>query len=745
MTATTRPTDVEKLQRMHWLVVADSLNVIFVFFTFAGPVFLLYLAELSLNNAQIGVLLSLVPFCGIVAPFIAPAVARFGYKRVYLIFWSARKFVMMLMLLTPWVVERYGAAVTFYWVAGIIFFFAMCRSIAEVGGYPWRQEAIPNTIRGKYTAVSGIVTTMTGMITITIGSYVVDSGEGLTRFMILIALGIGAGLLSIFAYAMVPGGAAVDPADEPDEGHLRGMGEALRDRDFMFFLGTLGLITMGVAAFQFIPLFMSTYVGLSDGNVVLLSVGTHAGSLLSSYLWGWTADRYGSRPVMQSSIYLMLTLPLAWFLMPRFSPFSMPMAVMIAFVVGVASLAWQISWFRYLFVSAIPQERRTAYTAVYYAWLGLVSGLGPLLAGFVLDAGAGLDSLSLAQIDSYTPLFGLTLVLLLVGAGAVTQLKKEAAPAFRTFVGMFMRGNPIRALESVALYNFARSETQRVSTTARLGDAQSALSTNELLEALQDPSFNVRYEAINSLGRTPTEPRVVDALLNVLTGPESELSIAATRALANLGDPQAIPVLRRTLHSGYPLLEANSARALANLGDTESVPVFLAKLREEPNRRLRIAYASALGKLGDTNAIPELFTLMRQAHTDTSRGEFGLALARLAGDERYYIQNWRRLRAGRATAIAQAVLALKRLVRSPQAEQVHPLLDQCSRQFGANENKAGITTLIDVLALVEAMSISKAQAAILAACRQNLAEYGDSRLEFILLSLHTMHTALRRR
>ena len=132
-------------------------------------------------------------------------------------------------------------------------------------------------------------------------------------------------------------------------------------------------------------------------------------------------------------------------------------------------------------------------------------------------------------------------------------------------------------------YNFSGDEMTRVVATEQMGDAHSLLSSNELIEALGDPSFNVRQEAIHSIGRMPARNELVDALIEVLEDPESELNISVARALGRLGNPRAIPALRRTLSSGYRPLEANSARSLAALGDTESIAQFLAKLEQEPN------------------------------------------------------------------------------------------------------------------------------------------------------------------
>ena len=54
-------TDVDKIRRLPWLVAGDVLNISFVLLTFSGPVFVLFLDELGLGNAQIGLMLNTSP------------------------------------------------------------------------------------------------------------------------------------------------------------------------------------------------------------------------------------------------------------------------------------------------------------------------------------------------------------------------------------------------------------------------------------------------------------------------------------------------------------------------------------------------------------------------------------------------------------------------------------------------------------------------------------------------------------
>ena len=630
-------TDAEKRRALPWLLTAETLSMSFVMLTFGGSVFILFLDELQLGTQQIGFLLSLIPFCGLVAPLVAPLVGRFGHKRIYVTFWGIRKFVFALILFTPAILERYGAERAFWWVSGIIFTFALCRSIAETGGFQWKKEIIPNAIRGQYSALNSMTTTVSSIIVVAVAGYVIENGTGLGRFMQLMSVGLVIGLISVAVFSRVPPEQAAERHDTGRE-YLRGIGSAFRDVNYRRFLLILGLTTFASSASNsFIPLFMKREIGLTDGVVVLLSIGTHLGALLTSYLWGWTADRYGSKPVMQASLVLLLLPPINWLLLPAHSPASAPLAMVASFLLGVANLAWQISWTRYLYVNAIPEDNKAAYMGLYYAWFGIVSGLGPLLGGRFLQwaENAGMAS-------PYSLLFGLSLLLLGAGAAVSRRLQVREATTFWQLANLFMHGNPVKALRFLIQFNWAGDELAMMHATERLGEAHNLLTSQELIAALGDPAFNVRYEAIHAIARLPAEPELTRALLEVMATGETELSIAAARALGKMGDPSAVPALRQTLATASSrMLAANSGRALGLLGDVESIPALLERLEQEANPHLQGAYASALGRLQATAALEPIWRVLDSTAEPTLRAELALALARMVGDERYFLQQWR--------------------------------------------------------------------------------------------------------
>ncbi|MCB0029342.1 MAG: hypothetical protein KDE28_15610, partial [Anaerolineales bacterium] len=102
------PTNAEKIRLLPWSIASNAANTVFVHYTFFGSAFVLFLNELQLNNAQIGLLLSFFPFFGLIAIFIAPRVARYGYKRTFLTFFGTRKIITALLLFTPMLAQWGG-------------------------------------------------------------------------------------------------------------------------------------------------------------------------------------------------------------------------------------------------------------------------------------------------------------------------------------------------------------------------------------------------------------------------------------------------------------------------------------------------------------------------------------------------------------------------------------------------------------------------------------------------------------
>lgn len=734
------PTTAEKIRKLPWAYLSSATNTVFGQFTFFGAAFILFLSSLGLSKSGIGLLLSFFPFFGLTALFTAGAVARFGYKRTYLTFWGLRKLVAAGLLLTPWVLAQFGVAAAGTYVAAIVAAFAICRALGETGSYPWVQEYVPASVRGKYSATENLVISLSSLTAVGVAGFVLNRAANLTGFMLLIAAGVVFGVIAVWAASRLPGGGPA-PRTVGQSSALRSLARVFEKRDFRLYLFGAGLVTLALGPVGgFLPLFMSEQVGLTSSQVVWLQTGGMVGGLLTSFGWGWAADRYGGRPVMLTSLALIAGLPLLWMVMPRHSPLAFTAALGIALLQGLLGMGWGIGATRTFFVGLVPPDRKTEFMAVHYAWMGAVGGFSQLVGGQILDAASGLSGQVLIfTIDPYTVLFLGAVVLPALAGLLLRGIQTDSRVTASEFAGLFLHGNPLLAAGSLIQYNLVRDEQATVSVTARLGQTRSPLTVDELIETLADPRFNVRFEAIIALARMPGDARVIGALGDLVTSGDPALSVEAAWALGRIGDVRAVPALRAGLASTYRSVQAHSVRALGTLQDEESAPKLLERFTTESDHGLRMALASALGKLRVTTAVEPILDFLQETEGQSSRLELALSVARLLGDEPHLVHLWRQTRTEAGTALAQAVEAQKKkLARTrhgKQATQTVADLNAVADAFARDDLGRGASLLGAFVAEAPLEDCTPERQAVLRACAARLAEHQAQRFEYVLLAL----------
>jgi MFS family permease len=737
-------TTAEKISRLPWSIASNATNTVFIQLTYFGSVFVLFLGALGFATTQIGFVLSLIPFSNVVALFIATIVARFGLKRTYVASLVLRSTVTLGLLLTPWVLASTQDQTTLLiFIMSVVAAFAICRAFMMTAYYPWVQEYVPPTVQGKYSATNNIFTALTGFVTVTLAGLVLEQFTGLTGYMFLFAAGVLFGYISAWAATYIPGGLPAK-AGEVAGIAFRSFVEACRDRGFIRYMFGLGFVTLAtVSLTSFTPLYLQEQVGLSTGNVVFIQTSILLGGLLSTYLWGWTADRYGSRPIMLSGAGIRTVLPVFWILIPRNDASSLYIAMGIALLQGIADMGWVIGSMRQLYVSVVPVEKRTVYMAFYTAWAGIVAGFGQLMGGKVIQVSANVSGQFLIFVlDPYTALFVLGIILPVLGILLLRTVRTDTKMSMEEFAGLFLRGNPLMAMTLLAEYRLARDEHAVVHITERLGQTRSPLTVEELLEALVDPRFNVRFEAIISIARTRQDPRLTEALIAILNGTEVALSVQAAWALGRIGDPAATEALRQSLESRYHSIQVHSIRALGTMGDQQSAPIFLERLADESDKGLQMACASALGKLQFGPATGPILQLLKTTSNEGARLELALSLARLVGDESHFTHLVRGLRSDLATATAQAVSALKKKMRKEQLDQpeLRVVMDDSADALARGHIEQGVALVVRIIQLLPADDFDETGWTILQDCSVSLTEYRSDRLEYLLLALHVMET-----
>lgn len=727
-------TTVEKMRGLPWAIAFSSTNQIFAYLTFFGPMIVLFFNLLGFTNSQIGNTLGILYITGIFSIFLVPFSARIGYKRTFLRFMSARALIVVFMLFTPYVLDRFGEHVVVWYVMAIVGMFAFFRTVTLVGWMPWSQEYVPSAMRGKYTAISSIFTNAVGFLTVVIAGWVVGDGENLNNFLYLFAASFVFAALTVWGATHVPGGAP--RPEEERKSHLRQVFVTLKDSGFLLFILGAGLITLANEPMNaFLPLYTSEHVGLGADIAIFIQAANMLGGILSSYIWGWAADRYGSKPVMLLGLGFRAVVPVLWFIIPRHTGISVWLALGISLVSGIANMGWLIGSSRMLYVSLVPSAKSGDYMAVWTTWGGITWAISQVLGGWLLDASANLSGhLWIFQFDSYIVLFAIALFVPFISFLLLRRVKEEGKDvSVGEFASLFFHGNPFMAVNAMIRFQRARDEQTTVMVTERLGQSRSPLTVEELLEALSDPRFNVRFEAIISIARREPDPRLTSALCTVLERDEPALGVVAAWALGRLGDPEALKSLRGALDAPYRSIQAHSARSLGTLQDDEIMPLLVRRLAEEDDLGLKVAFSSALGKLKAEKAVPDMLALLGEHEDRYLQLEIALALARILDEENHFIDLLRGARNDPGTAFSNAVNQTIPKYQPSLTEEQTAALVESAELFARSDMDSAVEKLLFGMDGVQVNGYNSAVDLILSECRMQLKLHKANRIDYLIL------------
>ncbi len=745
------PTNAERRKRLPlWLAsnMLDNIRVSFIF----GPVLVLFLDALKFDRSQIGVLLAIPLFFQVMAIFIVPLVERLGYKKSSIIFLGLRTVILLGLLLTPWVSQHYGSNGAFLWVTFVMLIFSISLVTGCTAVGPWSQEILPTNIRSKIIAINTFLCSIIVLLGTWFAGFWIERSEGLSGFMFLIGTGTIVGIAAIAFQAFFPGGNRIIRKSHSRE-HFINILKAFKDKDFVGLLWGIAIfifIVQGVASF--IPLYMKDIIGIDSGKVVQLTMWTTAGTIIAVYFWGWAADRFGGKPVFVSGVMFHILMPFLWYAIPRHAGnLSYYSAIVVSFIGGLLCCAYVIGIDRYLFLTIFPVDKKTSYHSVWFGWTGFFAGLGPLAVGFVLKLFHWLDETNATvlhiKINSFLPIFIAHAAMPAAAIYIIGKIKEDSETTTKEFMGQLLESVPFGlfgSLNTIMRYRWATEEQERIETIRDLGRLNSPFNADELIEALKDPSFDVRYEAIVAMASRKSNRRIVSALIDVLNGVDIELSATASWALGQIGDKEAIPSLRKQLDAPYRILRARSARALAGLDDKEIAPRLLELLRTETDHALKIAYASALGTLKYMPAIEDILKLLNEAKNETFRGELALAAAKIIGSERTYIKLYRSAQSDWSTTIYEAMMRLKKAMEKLNLNaELLELVTVCADCFAAEKPSLSDELLWPIFDALPKNYIDKNFQPVFAELSRRLEQYGTTRREYVLLAIHTCDVWLR--
>ena len=117
-----------------------------------------------------------------------------------------------------------------------------------------------------------------------------------------------------------------------------------------------------------------------------------------------------------------------------------------------------------------------------------------------------------------------------------------------------------------------------------------------LQSAFQDPDPSVRQCAALGLSRHPT-PAALPELIAALKEKDRLLARLAATALVAIGAP-SVPALIEIMESGPQIARLEAVKALAEIGDPQAIPVFFKAVKEGDSNLVEYWSEVGLEKLG---------------------------------------------------------------------------------------------------------------------------------------------------
>lgn len=638
--------DFDKIRRIPYLYAFNILTAAALLCTVTSPL-ALFAAELGVPKDRIGLIGGIMPFVQVIAVVFLPIVMAFGHRRVAGVASLTRYVFLALILAAP---LFQGAPDMVFWVLFTAMLgFSVFRTVAETAIWPWSQEYMPTFIRGKLTggiAVAYLPVALVGSVLVQLW---LDGQQGIERFFPIFAIGLALGFVAASCLFGL-GGGRPRPGSARGLEAIRAMGTPLRDGNFLLYLVSSGTQFLVYTVINlFILLFFRERLGISSGQIVLMAAFIPVGAAVGSVAAGWFVDRYGTRAIRVTLQALQVVMLIGLMFVTKDTPGAIFVVGLIFFLLGMLFQSAMAVGGIYM-LNYVPPDKKESYMTLAYMTDGIIGGGVTFLAGWLLEyLGSNTIVLSGITLGNFETLFALGIVMVVVSAITFAMLKEEGATGVRDFLGQFGRGSPLSALWSIHRYGALTSEERRRDLAYGFGKTRSALVKEELIAALSDPSFDVRHEAIQSLGHLPPSLPVVRALESMLAYDGLvELQYAALTSLGRIRATASGDRIARFLEDPNTLLRARAARSLGDIRDKRFLPRIRVMLVDDAEIDGRLAAVSALGKFRDHQSIDGLLAIYRELAADDSnmvdepRSKVVLlALAKILDWEESFSREWR--------------------------------------------------------------------------------------------------------
>lgn len=322
----------------------------------------------------------------------------------------------LLLPLAAWVAPQAPSlAVTLFLI--FIGWHVVGAGVVAVGWQDMIAKIFPVEWRGRFFGISNFAGNATGILGASAAAWILNHYPFPANFML--AFGIAGVLIFIswvFLSRVREAPVAPKPAADGQPSYWRSLPILLnKDVNYRKFLFSQIIVSIGQMALGFYTLYTLRQWDVSAGMVSLFTTSLLLGTALSNLLFGWLADKFGHKFVLELTIFaLMASIGVALFA-PSPEYFYLVFALQ-----GASTAGFNISGISIIFEFA-EEDIRPTYIGLNNSIIGIFAGLAPLIGGII------------AEQASFSWLFGVSLAICLAGLlllhFTVSEPRKKAVRA----------------------------------------------------------------------------------------------------------------------------------------------------------------------------------------------------------------------------------------------------------------------------------------------------------------------------
>ncbi len=478
----------------------------------------------------------------------------------------------------------------------------------------WLSDLIPASHRGRYFGYRNMLFGLVGTIlALPVASFLdmVKKQGFLPPHIAYAALFLSASIVSGIALLILrlmaePPREQAPPTDTPvaEKKGAAAMLEYYRapfvDKNFRKFLQFQAVLLLGQVFAG--PFYMAYEIKvLKLDFIVIQLIGTllMACNLAGMPVWGYLSDRYGNRAVAGICLGATVVNTMLWaFAIAGMPSVSIPVLIVAEAIGGFSWSGVAIAQTNML-IGQSPADKRTIYISTFSAVCGVIGGIAPLLGGFFMQQLSWVNwKIGWYTVTNYQLIFVVAGLFRLWALVVVRRIPEEGREASQLLGDL--SNKPIASMKAIRGFRKSKDVVKRRQAIGELAEVRSALASDELQQALDDPDAEVRQSAAGVLGA--------------------------------IGDEKAIESLAQKLMEEGSGVGEQAAEALGKIRSVRAVPPLIVALNH-PLRSVRKTAVTSLGIIGDTSAIKPLLELGASTHDPSIVYEIAIALGRIGGRE----------------------------------------------------------------------------------------------------------------